>query len=115
MKYFLFKNNQMASSRDLEKPANECKLSLFLIPGTQEMFVSIFFWVPDSRFALSRMTWFGYLKSAFLIPLILLILSGCESMPNTPKKPDPCPRIPINKGVPPELSHSKCLFQGESE
>ena len=55
-----------------------------------------------------------HLKHAFLSTLMIALLSGCESMPNTPKRPDPCPRIPINKGVSPELPQA-CLSQGESE
>lgn len=56
-----------------------------------------------------------HLKNAFLSTLMIALLSGCESMPIAPKRPDPCPRVPINKGVPPELSQGQCLSQGERE
>lgn len=55
-----------------------------------------------------------YLKHALLSTLMIAFLSGCESMPKMPKQPDPCPRIPINKSIPPELPQA-CLCQEESE
>ena len=43
------------------------------------------------------------LRNAFLNWFVILLLSGCQSMPKEPKKPDSSPRVPINKTVPPEI------------
>jgi len=39
----------------------------------------------------------------YLTWLSILLLTGCQSMPKDPKKPDPSPRVPINKTIPPEI------------
>ena len=39
----------------------------------------------------------------YLTWLSILLLTGCQSMPRDPKKPDPSPRVPINKTIPPEI------------
>lgn len=44
-----------------------------------------------------------HLKHACLITLMALLFSGCQSTPKEPKRPDPYPRFPINKTIPPEL------------
>lgn len=38
--------------------------------------------------------------------LAILLLSGCQMMPKEPKKPDPSPRVPVNKTIPPEIQES---------
>lgn len=38
--------------------------------------------------------------------LAALLLIGCQTMPKEPKKPDPSPRVPINKTIPPEIQES---------
>ena len=39
----------------------------------------------------------------YLTWLSILLLTGCQSMPKDPKKPDSSPRVPINKTIPPEI------------
>ena len=34
--------------------------------------------------------------------ILIFILTGCQTMPKEPKKPDSSPRVPINKTVPVE-------------
>jgi len=46
------------------------------------------------------------LRNAFLSWLVVLLLSGCQTMPKEPKSPDSSPRVPINKTIPPEIQES---------
>ena len=39
----------------------------------------------------------------YLTWMMIFLLSGCQLMPKEPKKPDPSPRVPINKTIPPEI------------
>jgi hypothetical protein len=42
-------------------------------------------------------------RREFLSGIMILLLSGCQSMPKEPKIPDSSPRIPVNKTIPPEI------------
>ena len=46
---------------------------------------------------------FEIILNMFLSGIMIFLLSGCQSMPKDPKKPDPSPRVPINKTIPPEI------------
>jgi len=45
-------------------------------------------------------------RNEFFGWLMILFLSGCQSMPKDPKKPDSSPRVPINKTIPPEIQET---------
>lgn len=45
-------------------------------------------------------------RNGFRVWLMILLLSGCQSMPKEPKIPDSSPRVPINKTIPPEIQES---------
>ena len=45
----------------------------------------------------------------FLSGLVIFLLAGCQSLPKDPKKPDPSPRVPVNKTIPPELNQASGL------
>ena len=65
------------------------------------------FWITKiQRYNPLKTQKFGVILNIFLGGLMILLLEGCQSMPKDPKKPDPSPRVPINKTIPPEIQES---------